>query len=236
MATNITGLQRVFSRYLPFGDGPTDAAILSNADWLDLSHCLPFLQDFGTHFTVNRMLTFDSVRERLAREQPLTLLEFNTMALRAFDFLELSRRQGCLLQIGGSDQWGNIANGVELARRIDGRQLFGLATPLLTPCSGGKTGKAACGAIWLSADRLSPGAFWEFWRSTADDDVPRFLRLLTELPLDEVRRLGSLKGSEIDQAKQILATEVTRLAHGGAPDTADRSSGAEIPDNRTRAA
>jgi tyrosyl-tRNA synthetase len=214
IAANIAGLQKVFSRYLKFGDGPTDAVMVNNADWLDPLRYLPFLRDFGTHFTVNRMLTFDSVRQRLAREQPLTLLEFNYMVLQAFDFLELSRRHGCLLQMGGSDQWGNIVNGIELGRRIDGRQLFGLTTPLLTMSGGNKMGKTAGGAIWLNEDRLSPYEFWQFWRNTGDDDVARFLRLFTELPLDEVQRLGSLKGSEINDAKRILAIEVTRLAHG----------------------
>jgi tyrosyl-tRNA synthetase len=214
IAANIAGLQRVFARYLTFGDGPTDAVMVNNADWLDPLRYLPFLRDFGTHFTVNRMLTFDSVRQRLAREQPLTLLEFNYMVLQAFDFLEVSRHHGCLLQMGGSDQWGNIVNGVELGRRIDGRQLFGLTTPLLTTTSGAKMGKTLGGAAWLNAERLSAYEFWQFWRNTEDDDVARFLRLFTELPLDEVRHLGSLSGSEINEVKQVLATEVTRLAHG----------------------
>jgi tyrosyl-tRNA synthetase len=211
---NIAGLRKVFSRYLTFGDGPTDAVMVDNAGWLDPLRYLPFLRDFGTHFTVNRMLTFDSVRQRLDREQPLTLLEFNYMVLQAFDFLELSRRHDCILQMGGSDQWGNIVNGVELGRRIDQRQLFGLTTPLLTASSGAKMGKTAGGAVWLNADRLSPYEFWQFWRNTEDDDVARFLRLFTELPLEEVWRLGQLQGSEINEAKCILATEVTRLAHG----------------------
>jgi tyrosyl-tRNA synthetase len=214
IAKNIAGLKQVFSRYLTFGDGPTDAVMVDNADWLDLLRYLPFLRDFGTHFTVNRMLSFDSVRQRLEREQPLTLLEFNYMVLQAVDFLELSRRHGCVLQMGGSDQWGNIVNGIELARRIDGHQLFGLTTPLLTTSAGAKMGKTAGGAVWLNADRLSPYEFWQFWRNTEDDDVARLLRLLTELPLDEVQRLGKLQGQEINQAKQVLATEVTRLAHG----------------------
>jgi tyrosyl-tRNA synthetase len=188
--------------------------MVDNAVWLDPLRYLPFLRDFGTHFTINRMLSFDSVRLRLEREQPLTLLEFNYMVLQAFDFLELSRHQACVLQMGGSDQWGNIVNGIELARRIDGRQLFGLTTPLLTTSAGTKMGKTASGAIWLNAERLSPYAFWQFWRNTEDDDVARFLRLFTELPLDEVRRLGQLRGAEINEAKRILATEVTRLAHG----------------------
>ena len=220
IAANIAGLQKVFSRYLRFGDGPSDAVMVNNADWLDPLRYLPFLRDFGTHFTVNRMLTFDSVRQRLAREQPLTLLEFNYMVLQAFDFLELSRRHGCLLQMGGSDQWGNIVSGVDVGRRIDGQQLFGLTTPLLTTSSGAKMGKTASGAVWLNADRLSAYEFWQFWRNTEDDDVTRFLRLFTELPLDEVERLGTLRGSELNDAKRILATEVTRLAHGDEAATA----------------
>ncbi|HEV2605172.1 MAG TPA: tyrosine--tRNA ligase [Microvirga sp.] len=216
IAKNIAGLKQVFSRYLVIGDGPTDAVMVDNADWLDPLRYLPFLREFGTHFTVNRMLSFDSVRQRLEREQPLTLLEFNYMVLQAFDFLELSRRHGCMLQMGGSDQWGNIVNGIDLARRIDQRQLFGLTTPLLTTSSGSKMGKTAGGAVWLNADRLSPYAFWQFWRNSEDDDVARFLRLFTELPLDEVHRLGRLQGAEINEAKHVLATEVTRLAHGDA--------------------
>jgi tyrosyl-tRNA synthetase len=214
IARNIAGLKQVFSRYLSFGDGPADAVMVDNASWLDPLRHLPFLRDFGTHFTINRMLGFDSVRQRLEREQPLTLLEFNYMVLQAFDFLELSRRHGCVLQMGGSDQWGNIVNGIELARRIDQRQLFGLTTPLLTTSAGTKMGKTAGGAIWLNADRLSPYEFWQFWRNTDDDDVARFLRLFTELPLDEAKRLGRLRGAELNEAKRILATEATRLAHG----------------------
>jgi len=214
IARNIEGLKKVFSRYLTFGDGPTDAVMVDNAVWLDPLRYLPFLRDFGTHFTINRMLSFDSVRQRLEREQPLTLLEFNYMVLQAFDFLELSRHHACVLQMGGSDQWGNIVNGIELARRIDGRQLFGLTTPLLTTSAGAKMGKTAGGAVWLNAERLSAYEFWQFWRNTEDDDVARFLRLFTELPLDEVQRLGRLQGAEINEAKRILATEVTRLAHG----------------------
>jgi tyrosyl-tRNA synthetase len=223
IARNAAGLKQVFSRYLAFGDGPTDAVMVDNAAWLDPLRYLPFLRDFGTHFTINRMLSFDSVRQRLEREQPLTLLEFNYMVLQAFDFLELSRHHACVLQMGGSDQWGNIVNGIELARRIDQRQLFGMTTPLLTTSAGAKMGKTASGAVWLNADRLSPYEFWQFWRNTEDDDVARFLRLFTELPLDEVHRLGQLKGSEINEAKRILASEATRLAHGeaAARDAAD---------------
>jgi tyrosyl-tRNA synthetase len=214
IARNAAGLRQVFSRYLAFGIGPTDAVMVDNADWLDPLRYLPFLRDFGTHFTINRMLSFDSVRQRLEREQPLTLLEFNYMVLQAFDFLELSRHHACELQMGGSDQWGNIVNGIELARRIDQRQLFGLTTPLITTSAGAKMGKTASGAMWLNAERLSPYEFWQFWRNVEDDDVARFLRLFTELPLDEVHRLGQLKGAEINEAKQILANEATRLAHG----------------------
>ncbi|WP_262299596.1 tyrosine--tRNA ligase [Microvirga sesbaniae] len=216
IARNAAGLKQVFSRYLAFGDGPTDAVMVDNAAWLDPLRYLPFLREFGAHFTINRMLSFDSVRLRLEREQPLTLLEFNYMVLQAFDFLELSRHHACALQMGGSDQWGNIVNGIELARRIDQRQLFGLTTPLLTTTAGAKMGKTATGAVWLNADKLGPYAFWQFWRNTEDDDVARFLRLFTELPLDEVHRLGRLKGSEINEAKRILANEATRLAHGDA--------------------
>jgi tyrosyl-tRNA synthetase len=214
IARNAAGLRQVFSRYLTFGDGPTDAVMVDNADWLDPLRYLPFLRDFGTHFTINRMLSFDSVRQRLEREQPLALLEFNYMVLQAFDFLELSRHHGCVLQMGGSDQWGNIVNGIELARRIDQRQLFGLTTPLLTTSAGAKMGKTASGAVWLNAEKLSPYAFWQFWRNAEDDDVARFLRLFTELPLDEVQRLGQLKGAEINEAKHVLAMEATKLAHG----------------------
>ncbi|NIX76991.1 tyrosine--tRNA ligase [Microvirga terricola] len=225
---NLVGLQQVFSRYLTFGDGATDATLVNNAAWLDPLHFVAFLREFGTHFTVNRMLTFDSVRTRLEREQPLTLLEFNYMVLQAFDFLELSRRHDCVLQMGGSDQWGNIVNGIELSRRVDQRQLFGLTTPLLTTSAGTKMGKTANGAVWLNADRLSPYEFWQHWRNTDDLDVPRFLRLFTELPLDEVQRLAKLQGSEINEAKRILANEVTRLAHGddaaqAAEETAQRA-------------
>lgn len=216
IATNIAGLESVFTRYLTFGDGPTDAVLVNNADWLDPLRFIPFLRDVGQHFTVNRMLSFDSVRTRLDREEPLTLLEFNYMLLQAFDFLELSRRHGCVLQMGGSDQWGNIVNGMELGRRVDQRKLYGLTTPLLTTASGTKMGKTAGGAVWLNADRLSPYAFWQFWRNTEDADVGRFLRLFTDLPLAETVRLERLEGAEINAAKAILATEATKLAHGDA--------------------
>ncbi|MEO1225841.1 MAG: tyrosine--tRNA ligase, partial [Pseudomonadota bacterium] len=211
---NIAGIKANFASFLTFGDGPTDAILANNADWLDGLGYIPFLRDVGMHFTINRMLTFDSVKLRLDREQPLTFLEFNYMILQAYDFLELHRRYGCSLQLGGSDQWGNIVNGMELGRRIDGADLFGLTTPLITTASGAKMGKTAEGAVWLGADRLSPYDYWQFWRNTEDADVGRFLRLFTDLPIAEVARLEALGGAEINEAKKILATEATRLCHG----------------------
>lgn len=216
IARNMAGIRTVFSKYLTFGDGPTDAVMVNNADWLDGLQYIPFLRDVGRHFTINRMLSFDSVKIRLDREQPLTFLEFNYMILQAYDFMELSRRQNCLIQMGGSDQWGNIVNGVELTRRIDQREVYGLTSPLLTTASGAKMGKTASGAVWLNADRLSAYEFWQYWRNTEDADVGRFLRLYTELPLDEVARLEALQGAEINEAKKILATAVTALCHGDA--------------------
>jgi len=212
--TNIAGIRKVFERYLAFGDGPTDAVMVNNADWLDTLQYIPFLREVGRHFTINRMLTFDSVKLRLDREQPLTFLEFNYMILQAYDFLELSRRDACRLQLGGSDQWGNIVNGIELARRIDGTELFGVTSPLITTADGAKMGKTAAGAVWLNADLLSPYDYWQFWRNTADADVGRFLRLFTDLPLDEIARLESLPGAEINEAKVVLATEATAMLHG----------------------
>jgi len=212
--TNIAGIRKVFERYLTFGDGPTDAVMVNNADWLDTLEYIPFLREVGRHFTINRMLTFDSVKLRLDREQPLTFLEFNYMILQAYDFLELSRRDACRLQLGGSDQWGNIVNGIELARRIDGTELFGVTSPLITTADGAKMGKTAAGAVWLNADLLSPYDYWQFWRNTADADVGRFLRLFTDLPLDEIARLESLPGAEINEAKVVLATEATAMLHG----------------------
>src|SRR4051795_5095630 len=209
IAGNIASIRRCFERFLTFGDGPSEAILVNNADWLDALGYIPFLRDVGPHFTINRMLTFDSVRLRLEREQPLTFLEFNYMILQAYDFLELSRRAGCRLQLGGSDQWGNIVNGIELARRIDGTQLFGVTSPLITNADGAKMGKTAQGAVWLNADLLSPYDYWQFWRNTADADVGRFLRLFTDLPLDEIVRLENLPGSEINDAKIVLATEAT---------------------------
>jgi tyrosyl-tRNA synthetase len=219
IAANIAGIRKVFERFLTFGDGPTDAVLVNNDDWLGGLAYVPFLRDVGRHFTINRMLTFDSVRLRLEREQPLTFLEFNYMILQAYDFLELSRRLGCRLQLGGSDQWGNIVNGVELSRRIDGKEVFGLTTPLITTADGAKMGKTASGAVWLNSDgtegySLSAYDYWQFWRNAADADVGRFLKLFTDLPLDEVARLEALEGAEINQAKVVLATEATALLHG----------------------
>ena len=228
IAGNIASIRRVFERFLTFGDGPTDAVLINNADWLDKLEYVPFLRDVGKHFTINRMLTFDSVKLRLEREQPLTFLEFNYMILQAYDFLELSRRAQCRLQMGGSDQWGNIVNGIELTRRIDSTQLFGLTTPLITTADGGKMGKTAAGAIWLNADALGPYEYWQFWRNTQDGDVARFLRLFTDVPLEEITRLEALGGAEINDAKKILADAATSLAHGidaarGAADTARKT-------------
>lgn len=213
---NIAGIRSAFENLLSFDDGPTGAIMANNADWLDKLEYIDFLRDVGPHFTINRMLTFDSVRLRLDREQPLTFLEFNYMILQAYDFLELGRRHDCTLQMGGSDQWGNIVNGVELGRRIDQRQFFGLTTPLITTASGAKMGKTAAGAVWLNEARLSNYDYWQFWRNTEDGDVGRFLRLFTELPLEEIARLEALEGSEINDAKKILADEATRLCRGDA--------------------
>jgi len=214
IAANMAGIKSVFAKYLTFGDGPTDAIMVNNADWLDTLEYIPFLRDFGRHFSVNRMLTFDSVKLRLEREQPLTFLEFNYMILQAYDFVELARRHSCDLQMGGSDQWGNIVNGVELGRRVDNRTLFGLTTPLLASASGAKMGKTASGAVWLNADMLAPYDYWQYWRNTEDADVGRFLRLFTELPADEIARLEALQNAEINNAKIVLADEATRLCHG----------------------
>ncbi|MGJ3649909.1 tyrosine--tRNA ligase [Sphingomonas sp. GlSt437] len=213
---NIASIRRVFERFLTFGDGPTDAIMVDNADWLDALDYIPFLRDVGRHFTINRMLSFDSVRLRLDREQPLTFLEFNYMILQAYDFLELSRRVACRLQMGGSDQWGNIVNGIELTRRIDGTELYGLTTPLITTADGAKMGKTAAGAVWLNEDQLSAYDYWQFWRNTDDRDVGRFLRLFTDLPLDEIARLEALEGAEINDAKKRLADAATALCRGDA--------------------
>jgi tyrosyl-tRNA synthetase len=214
--TNIAGIRRVFERFLTFGDGPTDAVMVNNDDWLGGLEYIPFLREVGRHFTINRMLTFDSVKLRLDREQPLTFLEFNYMILQAYDFLELSRRFGCRAQLGGSDQWGNIVNGIELGRRIDGTELFGVTTPLITTADGGKMGKTAAGAVWLDEELLKPYDYWQFWRNTQDADVGKFLRLFTDLPLDEIARLEALQGAEINEAKIVLATEATAMLHGRA--------------------
>jgi tyrosyl-tRNA synthetase len=214
IARNMAGIGKVFAKFIDFGAEPTDALMVNNADWLDELRYIPLLRDVGRHFSVNRMLTQDSVRLRLDREQPLSFLEFNYPILQAYDFVELARRFGCEVQIGGSDQWGNIVGGVELGRRMDGRTLYGLTTPLLTTASGDKMGKTAQGAVWLNAERLSPYEYWQFWRNTEDADVGRFLRLFTELPIDEIARLEALEGSEINEAKKILASEAAALCHG----------------------
>jgi tyrosyl-tRNA synthetase len=214
IASNISGIKRAFEKFLAFGDGPTDAVMVDNAEWLDRLGYVQFLREYGVHFTINRMLAFDSVKLRLEREQPLTFLEFNYMLMQATDFLELERRYGCRLQMGGSDQWGNIINGVELIRRVDAKEAFGLTSPLITTSSGAKMGKTAAGAVWLNAERLAPYDYWQFWRNTEDADVGRFMKLFTELPLDEIARLEALKGAEINDAKKVLADEATRLLHG----------------------
>ncbi|MEK9210213.1 tyrosine--tRNA ligase [Sphingomonas sp. 2378] len=239
ISANVASIKRVFERFLTFGDGPTDAVMVDNADWLDKLEYIPFLRDIGQHFSVNRMLSFDSVKLRLDREQSLSFLEFNYMILQAYDFLELSRRSGCRLQMGGSDQWGNIVNGVELARRVDGTQVFGLTTPLLTNADGTKMGKTVGGAVWLNEDQLPHFDYWQFWRNTADADVGVRLRLFTDLPMDEIARLEALKGAEINEAKKILANEATAMCRGRAAadeaaETARRtfeegSTGAALP-------
>ena len=216
IAANMAGIRRCFDPFLRFGDRPTDAIMANNDDWLSKLGYIPLLRDVGTHFTVNRMLSFDSVRIRLEREQPLTFLEFNYMILQSYDFRELNRRYEVTLQIGGSDQWGNIVCGMELTRRTDGHAVHGLTTPLITTASGTKMGKSAQGAVWLTADRLSPYDYWQFWRNTEDEDVGRFLRLFTDLPLPEIARIETLGMAEINEAKKLLATEATRLAHGTA--------------------
>ena len=214
IGANMAGIKRCFGPFLHFGDGPSDAIMVNNADWLDKLGYVDLLRDVGTHFTINRMLTFDSVKLRLDREQPLTFLEFNYMILQSYDFRELYRRHGVVLQIGGSDQWGNIVSGMELTRRSDGKHVFGLTTPLITTASGAKMGKTASGAMWLTEDRLSPYDYWQFWRNTEDADVGRFLRLFTDSPIDEIARLELLGGAEINEAKKILANKATALAHG----------------------
>ncbi|OUD10907.1 tyrosine--tRNA ligase [Marivivens niveibacter] len=214
IAVNIGGMQRVFDRYLDYRKGDNAAVMLNNAEWLDGLNYLEFLRDIGRHFSVNRMLSFESVKSRLDREQSLSFLEFNYMILQAYDFLELNRRYGCLLQMGGSDQWGNIVNGIDLTRRVLDNQIFGLTTPLLSTSDGKKMGKSQGGAIWLNSEMLSPYEFWQFWRNTTDADTGKFLKLYTMLPIEECERLGALEGSEINEAKIILANEVTAMLHG----------------------
>ncbi|HEX6860234.1 MAG TPA: tyrosine--tRNA ligase [Caulobacteraceae bacterium] len=214
IAGNIASIRTVFEKFLRFDDSATGAVMIDNDEWLSKFGYVEFLREFGTHFTINRMLTFDSVKLRLEREQPMTFLEFNYMLMQAVDFLELYRRFGCTLQMGGSDQWGNIVNGVELVRRVDQGQAFGLTTPLLATASGAKMGKTAAGAVWLNAEMRSPYDYWQYWRNTEDADVGKFLRLFTDLPLDEVARLEALEGAEINEAKKVLADEATRMLHG----------------------
>ncbi|HEY1855936.1 tyrosine--tRNA ligase [Acidocella sp.] len=216
IATNLKGIRKNIEAFITFGDGARDALLVNNADWLDRLSYIDMLREIGPHFSVNRMLSFDSVKSRLDREQGLTFLEFNYSILQSYDFRELSRRHGVVLQMGGSDQWGNIVSGVDLVRRTDQKTVFGLTTPLITTASGAKMGKSAAGAVWLSAEKLSPYHYWQFWRNTEDDDVGRFMRLFTDLPLDEIARLENLGGAEINAAKIILATEATSLAHGRA--------------------
>ncbi|WP_017668858.1 tyrosine--tRNA ligase [Sandarakinorhabdus sp. AAP62] len=211
---NLASIKRIFERFLRFGDGPTDAVMVNNDDWLSRLQLVPFLRDYGRHFSINRMLTFDSVRLRLEREQPLSFIEFNYMIFQAYDYLELNRRFGCTLQMGGSDQWGNIVNGTDLIRRVDAKEAFGLTTPLITRADGAKMGKTAKGAVWLHEDQLPHFDYWQFWRNTHDADVGKFLRLFTDLPLDEIARLEALEGAEINLAKEVLATEATALCRG----------------------
>ena len=225
---NIAGIKRVFAAYLTYGDGASDAMMINNAEWLDGLNYLEFLRDVGRHFSVNRMLSFESVKSRLDREQSLSFLEFNYMILQAYDFMELHQRYGCMLQMGGSDQMGNIINGMELTRRAADGRVYGLTSPLLTTSDGKKMGKSQNGAVWLNGDMLSPYEFWQFWRNTTDADVGRFLKLYTELPIDECNRLGALAGSEINDAKIILANEVTTLLHGAAAAKAAEATAKEV--------
>ena len=223
---NIATIKGTFEKFLTFGDGPTDAIMVDNDAWLSKYGYVEFLREFGVHFTINRMLAFESVKTRLEREQPMTFLEFNYMLMQSVDFLELERRENCVLQMGGSDQWGNIVNGVELIRRVDGKPAFGLTTPLLSTASGQKMGKTVGGAVWLNADRLSPYDYWQFWRNTEDADIGRFMRLFTDLPPDEIARLEALPGAEINEAKKMLANAATALLHG-AEETASAEAKAE---------
>ena len=225
---NISGIKQVFAKYIDYSDADNGALMLNNAEWLDGLNYLEFLRDIGRHFSVNRMLSFESVKSRIDREQSLSFLEFNYMILQAYDFLELNRRYGCLLQMGGSDQWGNIVNGIDLTRRVIDNQIFGLTSPLLTTSEGKKMGKSADGAVWLNADMRSPYEFWQFWRNTTDADVGRFLKLYTELPVEECDRLGALQGQEINDAKVILANEVTTLCHGAEAAAAAEATAREV--------
>jgi tyrosyl-tRNA synthetase len=211
---NLRSIRETFARFMRFGDGKTDAVMANNADWLNTLNYVDFLRDIGRHFSINRMLAFDSVKLRLERQQELSFLEFNYMILQAYDFVELFRRYGCVLQMGGSDQWGNIVNGIDLGRRLHSAQLFALTSPLITTSSGAKMGKTASGAVWLNADQVSPYDYWQYWRNTEDSDVARFLKLFTVLPLDEIERLAALKGADINEAKKVLATAATALVHG----------------------
>ena len=225
---NIAGIKQVFAKYLDYNDSPTGALMLNNAEWLDDLNYLDFLRDIGRHFSVNRMLSFESVKSRLDREQSLSFLEFNYMILQAYDFLELNRRYGCLVQFGGSDQWGNIVNGIDLTRRVLDHEIYGMTTPLLTTSDGKKMGKSADGAVWLNAEMRSPYEFWQFWRNTMDADVGRFLKLYTELDIDECNRLGALEGSDINAAKIVLANEVTTLCHGAEAAAAAEATAREV--------
>ena len=231
--SNIASIRTAFEKFLTFGDGPTDAIMVDNDEWLSKLGYVEFLREFGSHFTINRMLTFNSVKLRLEREQPLTFLEFNYMLMQATDFLELNRRYTCALQMGGSDQWGNIVNGVELIRRMDQKEAFGLTAPLIATASGAKMGKTAAGAVWLNADMRSPYDYWQFWRNTEDADVGRFLRLFTDLPLDEIAGLEALKGADINEAKKVLANAATAMLHGQAhADAAAAAAKAAFEDGR----
>jgi tyrosyl-tRNA synthetase len=226
--SNIAGITEVFASYVTFGTGPGDAIMVNNAEWLDDLNYLSFLRDIGRHFSINRMLSFESVKSRLDREQSLSFLEFNYMILQAYDFLELNRRYGCLLQMGGSDQWGNIVNGIDLTRRVLDHEIYGLTSPLLTTSDGKKMGKSLSGAVWLNAEMLSPYEFWQFWRNTTDADTGRFLKLYTELPVEECDRLGALEGSKINEAKIRLANEVTTLLHGADAAKAAEATAREV--------
>jgi tyrosyl-tRNA synthetase len=226
LATNLEGIKRSLDGFLDVDETGDKGLMVNNADWLDHLNYIQLLREYGPHFTINRMLTFDSVRLRLDREQPLTFLEFNYMIMQAYDFVELARRYDCVLQMGGSDQWGNIVNGVELGRRVDSRTLFGLTSPLITTASGAKMGKSVSGAVWLNPERLSDFDYWQYWRNTEDADVGRFLKLFTDMPLDEIKRLEALEGAEINEAKKILAFEATRLCRGeAAADEAAKAAG-----------